>query len=382
VAALGVTIATTLQEGRVSEQLREATRGKDVRLLVLGSHGRKGEARLFLGSVAEVVARSADCPVIITRGTGGPRPGFAGQRRLQVLVLADGHPASEAALRFCQGVRAGIPADLTFMQTYWREGEEERFGLDAHEAADRASLPALLERELRRWVGPMPGDGQLRFRVVPSDGDWADTFATEAAVLEPDLIVLGVPHPRGLIRRGRPISKLLRLIHAPVACVPEDARRFPELRPEGLPVVRSVLMATDLSEFSNQAVPAAYALVSSGGGEVELCHVFERGSHVGFAGGVPPIVLDASARSEAESKLARLVPAEAAARGIASRAEVVEADSAVEGILHESERFGADLIVVACHGRSGVRRAVMGSVATELVKRSTRPVLVLYPPLR
>jgi nucleotide-binding universal stress UspA family protein len=380
-----LTIMTEVKLGATIEQLRTCSHAAQVRLMVLGSHGRKGEARLFLGSVAESVTRAAGCPVVVTRGLGHRPAGLAGDRRLQILVLADGSPSSEAALDFCRGLRAGMACDLTFVQPFWREAEALRFGVDAgEEGRAPGDLRALLERELRRWVGPMPGEGALHLRLVASEGDGTEVFATEAALREPDLVVVGVaPGGSGIASRARHADKILRLINLPIVCVPEGARRFPEVGASRIPVVRSVIVGTDLSDFSNQAIPAAYALLAGGGGELEICHVFERGVTLSTAPGVvPDVTLEPSARKEVMTKLDRLVPPEAAARGIATHASVIEAASAVEGLLHEAERFGADVIVVASHGRSGLRRALMGSVTSELVKRAGRPVMVLYPPLR
>jgi nucleotide-binding universal stress UspA family protein len=379
-----LTITTEVRLGAAIEQLRACTRAEGVRLLVLGSHGRKGEARLFLGSVAESVTRVAGCPVVVTRGIGHQRAGSSGDRRLQVLALADGSSSSEAALDFCKGLRAGMPCDVTFVQPFWREAEALRFGVDGGETGSApGDLRALLERELRRWVGPMPGEGALHLRLVASEGDGMDVFATEAALREPDLVVVGVaPGGHGIANRARHADRILRLINLPVVCVPETARPFPELRSSRIPVVRSVIVGTDLSEFSNQAILCAYALLTSGG-QLEICHVFEKGAALSTAPGVvPEVTLEPAERQRAIAKLQSLVPAEAAARGIATNVTVVEDASAVEGLLHEAERFGADVIVLASHGRSGLRRAVMGSVSSEMVKRSGRPVLVLYPPLR
>jgi nucleotide-binding universal stress UspA family protein len=45
-----------------------------------------------------------------------------------------------------------------------------------------------------------------------------------------------------------------------------------------------------------------------------------------------------------------------------------------------SERLGVNAIVMGTHGRSGLKRAVLGSVTQELLLRTDRPVLVVRPP--
>lgn len=56
---------------------------------------------------------------------------------------------------------------------------------------------------------------------------------------------------------------------------------------------------------------------------------------------------------------------------------VVRFGDAVTEILREAEDFGADLIVVSTAGRSGLKRAVLGSVAETVFRRARTPV-VLY----
>jgi len=50
------------------EQIVRAARSKKADVIVLGTHGRTGLARLFLGSVASRVVTAAPCPVLTVRG--------------------------------------------------------------------------------------------------------------------------------------------------------------------------------------------------------------------------------------------------------------------------------------------------------------------------
>ena len=64
----GVRAATLLLEGVVHEQIVRAARSKKADLIVIGTHGRTGLAKLFLGSVASRVLAAASCPVLTVRG--------------------------------------------------------------------------------------------------------------------------------------------------------------------------------------------------------------------------------------------------------------------------------------------------------------------------
>lgn len=56
-------------QGRIAEVIVEAAKEWPADLLVIGTHGRRGFSRLFMGSVAENVVRIATIPVLLVRGT-------------------------------------------------------------------------------------------------------------------------------------------------------------------------------------------------------------------------------------------------------------------------------------------------------------------------
>ncbi len=65
------------------------------------------------------------------------------------------------------------------------------------------------------------------------------------------------------------------------------------------------------------------------------------------------------------------------APGIPVRVEVLPNDSVADGILSAADRVGADMIVMGTHGRSGLSRLVLGSVAEAVLRRAVVPVLVV-----
>ena len=58
---------------------------------------------------------------------------------------------------------------------------------------------------------------------------------------------------------------------------------------------------------------------------------------------------------------------------------VIDGGSAGEAILQAAHRLGADAIALASHGRSGVVRTLMGSVAEAVLRGSDKPVFVVRP---
>jgi nucleotide-binding universal stress UspA family protein len=140
--------------------------------------------------------------------------------------------------------------------------------------------------------------------------------------------------------------------------------------------MRTVLIATDLSDASAAAIPAGYALLRAGGGHVELCTMHVVGPADAAAGMPLATSLRDQERTEAEARLRALIPPEAAGMGITTSVSVNETRFAVDGILAAAERLDADAIVLGSHGRSGFKRAVLGSVAEAVARQSRRPVLI------
>jgi nucleotide-binding universal stress UspA family protein len=64
----GVRATTLLPEGVAHEQIVRAAKSKKADLIVIGTHGRTGLAKFFLGSVASRVVSAASCPVLTVRG--------------------------------------------------------------------------------------------------------------------------------------------------------------------------------------------------------------------------------------------------------------------------------------------------------------------------
>jgi nucleotide-binding universal stress UspA family protein len=88
--------------------------------------------------------------------------------------------------------------------------------------------------------------------------------------------------------------------------------------------------------------------------------------------------LSALRRNEAKDYLED-VAAQVTAGGVEARPTAVLAANPVEAIRAAAQAPGVGMIAVATHGRSGLRRLVLGSVADKLIRTSELPVLVTRP---
>ena len=73
--AAGLSAEADRSEGDAATEILAAAAASDADLIVIGTHGRTGLARLVLGSVARNVLQHATCSVLIVR-EGSPRPGL------------------------------------------------------------------------------------------------------------------------------------------------------------------------------------------------------------------------------------------------------------------------------------------------------------------
>ncbi|HEY2386518.1 MAG TPA: universal stress protein [Candidatus Binatia bacterium] len=141
---------------------------------------------------------------------------------------------------------------------------------------------------------------------------------------------------------------------------------------------RRIVVATDFSRGSHAALGAVEALASQGRTlEVHLVHVIEP---LAFATPPPPIWVDYDrARVEdARAHLKELAAGLERRLGASARVRTHFATGpAASEICRAAETFRADLVIVGTHGRTGLRRAMIGSVAERVVRHAGRPVLAV-----
>ncbi|MGA7883311.1 MAG: universal stress protein [Terrimicrobiaceae bacterium] len=365
---IGVRVEEHVLSGRPDEALTKLASDPEVRLLVLASLGRRAKEWL-LGSTAERVAERAPVPTLVVRSAAPFEAWGRGERLLKVFVAFDFTDASVAALRWMKSLSAAGSCEVIVGYNDWPLGETARLGITdpfllGH---NPPQVQRILERELSERATVVLGEGVARTRVEPSVGR-ADLRLVEMASEEQaDLIVVGTHQRHGLGRVAHPsISRgLLRNAPMSVACIP--AARTETSERQSAPI-RRVLAATDLSEHGSSAIPYAYGAVCPGG-IVRLLHVLE-----------PSRLLETRSIeivAKTEERLRAQVPADAAARGIQTEVAVVEESDVAKSIRQEAERCGAHLVCIGSHGRSGLAKAVLGSVAQSVMAQCQRPVLIV-----
>jgi len=144
-------------------------------------------------------------------------------------------------------------------------------------------------------------------------------------------------------------------------------------------MIKKILVPLDGSELSSSVLSFVVDLAKPLEASVILFHAV-----------VPPVLtypgaegigFDARVLEEMESGAQNFLSSAAgdlAAKGVPTDI-LVTVGNATDGIVAAADSEGVDLIVMSTHGRSGIGRLVLGSVADALVRRSRRPVVLVRP---
>ena len=136
-----------------------------------------------------------------------------------------------------------------------------------------------------------------------------------------------------------------------------------------------ILIAVDSEPIAVRAVDVGAELASALRAEIALINVVD--SALGYpadTGGVPPGAILALAKQDAKkliSNLRRHLSAESVVM------EFIPVGSPATEIARAANDWPADMIVIGSHGRKGVQRALLGSVAEAVMRHARCPVLVI-----
>lgn len=282
----------------------------------------------------------------------------------KILVATDFSERSDRALRRATLLARRFGASLAIVHVV----DDDQPGRIVDSERDKAS--ALL-RELRSTVRTVDGI-PCETRVV-----LADPFAGIARAAEedaPDLLVIG-PHRRRLLRDvfvGTTAERTIRSAACPVLMV--------NAAPTGS--YHHVMLTTDLSEGAEHAAMACARLEIARGAKVSILHVFDAPvRHLAMSQTIKKDGLAShieDQRQEASRNLSAFV--KSVGWHSAGQELRLAETSPAEEILSVARERSADLVVVGTHGRGGLAKFFLGSVAEAVLRRADRDVLAVPPP--
>lgn len=176
-----------IEEGDFYSTLLELVEKKKIDLIVLGTRGRSGVGKFFLGSVAEEIFRKATCAVL-TVGPFAPGAASWGGKLSEIIYATDFSPESVAAAAYAISLAQEFQARLTLVHVI----KEKQLGDLVHPGelvkSSEELLRNLVPPEASLWCEP-------RFAI--EEGAPADKILEVAGQRDAGLIVLGIHKPSG-----------------------------------------------------------------------------------------------------------------------------------------------------------------------------------------
>jgi nucleotide-binding universal stress UspA family protein len=251
---------------------------------------------------------------------------------------------------------------------------------DTLRAAEADYFRGLVERVRAACPGPAVTSQVIE---LDADGDVADTLARYAGTTGAETVVM-TTHGRGPFTRfwlGSTADEFVRqspvpvLLLRPASGAPVDLAHKPH--------VRHILVPLDGSDLAERVIPPVSRFGRLVGGEYTLLTVFEP-SHRGEAlPGLEPYRMPEGwdpdpALGRAQGYL------DGVAKGLRDvgatvHTKLVTHGSPVEAILDFAQAHPDTVVALATHGRSGLTRLLLGSVADKVIRAAVGPVLVYRP---
>jgi nucleotide-binding universal stress UspA family protein len=378
-----VDIKTHVLTGPPDEVLEALAHKLSAKLIVVAALGQREPRNWQLGGHAERLAHRASVPVLLVRDYQPFEAWAQHKRPLRIVLGADFSRSCEQAMRWIHQLASFGSCQVTAIHLYWPPEQFERLGLAGVRSYVEPDpvVTATLRRDFAARIASTLGHVPTDIHLEPHIGGAGGRLAALANELEADMIVVGT-HGRSTADRMLLGSVSHAVVHEAamsVACVPlPDSGELASIRPPA-----RVMVATDFSPIGDAAVSLAYSVVAPSG-KVQLIHVIkERGRHptdprdIFIPGGSGAD----SEVAEAERKLQALVPPDERAPGITTETHVLMAGEAAPAICQAAERLDASIVCIGTHGRTGLSKAVLGSVAQAVIHATHRPVLLARLPI-
>jgi nucleotide-binding universal stress UspA family protein len=303
-----------------------------------------------------------------------------------ILVPLDGSDFAEHALPLAASLARRTGATLHLVHAHAGVVVEAAMGVmipDVYDLHDRQDEQAYLNDLGRRLCEKVP----MPVVTALLDGDVVQAVKSYAEREKIELVVMAT-HARGAFARfwlGSVADDLAHELTQPILLMRPGEGKADLGRETPL---KSIVVPLDGSELAERATWPAAELARLFDAELNLVRVNRPALMAAYlpegagAHGLGVALeqageLERKEREEAKRYLAE-VAAMLAVRGVRCRADVTLEDRPAEGILAEAGARHADLIAMETHGRRGLARFFLGSVANEVVRGSEAPVLLYH----
>lgn len=292
----------------------------------------------------------------------------------RILIPLDGSALGEQVLPFAKMFAAQFHSSVIlcqaveFIQQPPVDLAGAAYGIEEQMEFLRWSAVAYLERIQRDFA-----EAGVHVEYQTQCGSPATAILELAQHAQVDLIAMATHGRTGLAREvfGSMADKVLRGATQPMLLVRARAE------PTALALLNRILVPVDGSELAERALVPAMFLAKAFGAEILLFRAGGNWTHMveGYPPGPSTFLVEDQIRQAAEEYLEQK-KWEIEQQGVRVHSET-HSGPAAECILEAVQKHRADLIIMSSHGRSGVQRWVMGSIADRVLHASTIPILLI-----
>ena len=298
-----------------------------------------------------------------------------------ILVPLDGSPLAEQVIPLALEIARAARSKVRLVLAH----QTPQPPVDPHSSQLYVSTDLAMRKVEREYLNTLRTrlreSSGLQISAVTIDGPAGPTLGKYVQDVGADLVAM-TTHGRGGLRGawlGSVADHLIRSLKIPV--IVARAREGMSTLPDP-PKIAEILVPLDGSPLAEAALAPASAIAGLFGAELLLVQVVWPLS----AGSLLPVPLPSGygtevlgvERKEAQRYLDGLAN-DLRDRGVGIRATVVVGHNVAEALLELAHPQRIDLVAIATHGRGGIQRLILGSVADKLIRGAGPPVLVVRP---
>ena len=306
----------------------------------------------------------------------------------KALVPLDGAEVSKGVIpfvtQFARGLDIGVVLATAVEFDPLREGLLNRIAGGLTDAPSADALRERIERDVKNRLEDLADSMALEgiaAETLVRFGPVSDSIIGMAQDSDCDLIAMST-RGRGVVSSGLLGSVTYKIMHeSPMPVMAITPERAAQNWGDDY-AIKQIILPLDGSELAEAALPYAAVIAQRMNMTVTLVSVLSL-DDVAYSEGynLGSVLRDVEGEMEVETRrylagVARQLRED----GLDARIEVLRGGSASSEIANLARETDHNMIALATHGRSGVRRLLMGSVAEAVVRESGDPALIIRPP--
>ncbi len=357
-----------ITEGNIAESVTCAAYDKKIDLIVMYANRHPYTAALF-GSKAESICRAAPCPILITHANEQSLvdPDTKKTDLARVLVAYNFSKYSRYSLLYALGLAKIYNCEIHLLHVAEKANED-------------------LEKLAKKLRDTLPPETTDKIKYVVIQGKPYNEILNYAEKHKIDLICVdtcdasfspSVFSSTNSLLFGSTTDRLLRKSSCPILVVRPFTIEQEKINSEAFSEAFKVLVATDGSSFAEAAVNYAATWNWPANTEFRVVNVIEPLSSLG-----PPTTHYKMASDLLNASQDLVTTAASKLRDKKWKASHhVRGGFAADEIISEAKEWGADLIIIGTHGRRGISRFLLGSVAENVTVHAPCSVTLVKHPI-